>query len=161
MTTGEQLKKGLGLPPVSQLCIVVKDVEKACQHFESTLGVGPFHIYEFSPDKSWYREKLTPVKLRIAKAQWNNLELEVTTLLEGKCPYLEFTKRCGEGIQHFGFDVPDYDQAYKKFAEAGFKPIWRVESYYPAYKGQLKACCFDTDKVGGIVFEILWRSWKR
>ena len=35
----------------------------------------------------------------------------------------------------------------------------RAESYVAAYKGHLKACYFDTRRIGGIIFEIMWKSW--
>jgi dTDP-4-amino-4,6-dideoxygalactose transaminase len=42
---------------------------------------------------------------------------------------------------------------------AGFKPVFRVESYSPQYKGVVRACCFDTLAVGGVMLEIAWKSW--
>ncbi len=48
---------------------------------------------------------------------------------------------------------------FNKLKGAGFKPLVRVESYVEIYKGYVRACCFDTHRIGGIIFEIIWKSW--
>jgi len=35
----------------------------------------------------------------------------------------------------------------------------RAESYVPTYDGTVRACVFDTRSVGGVLFEIIWKSW--
>jgi 4-hydroxyphenylpyruvate dioxygenase-like putative hemolysin len=159
MTPNIGLQKKLGLPPVSQIGVVVKDINDAVEYYSSIFGIGPFYVYEFAPDKHWFREELSPLKLLMAKAPWGNIELELVQPLEGRTIHKDFLEKQGEGLQHLGFDVQDYDRLYNEFIKAGFKPIQRIETYYEAYKGYAKACYFDTKDIGGIIFEIMWRSW--
>jgi len=95
----------------------------------------------------------------MGKAMWGNLELELIQPLEGQAIHTEFLQSRGEGMHHLGFNVANYDEICERFLQAGFKPLLRAESYVETYKGQLKACYFDTEKIGGIYFEIIWKSW--
>jgi 4-hydroxyphenylpyruvate dioxygenase-like putative hemolysin len=155
----EELRTVLGLPPVTQIGVVVRDIDKAVKFYTSIFGIGPFYVYEFIPEKHWYHEKPSPLKLLMAKAPWGSMELELVQPLEGKTIHKEFLDTHGEGLQHLGFDVPDYESLFEKFVKSGFKPLQRIETYYGAYNGYAKACYFDTREVGGVVFEIMWRSW--
>jgi methylmalonyl-CoA/ethylmalonyl-CoA epimerase len=159
MASIDELKKKLNLPPVSQIGVVVREVDKAVNYYSSLFGIGPFTVYDWSPDKSWFMEELSPLSLRIGKAQWGDIELELIQPLEGKSHHREFLETFGEGLHHLGFNVPNYDEVFQYFLQEGFKPFMRAESYVETYKGHLKACYFDTRKIGGILFEILWKSW--
>jgi len=149
----------IGLPRFAQLGVVVRDVKQTVALYSSVFGISPFTVYEWSPDKHWVDEKPSPLKLQIGKAQWGDIELELIQLLEGKSPHGEFLEKRGEGLHHLGFNVSNYHEVYGKMVDEGFKPMMRAESYVAPYKGNLKACYFDTTRVGGIIFEIIWKSW--
>ena len=155
----DELKIKLGLPPVSQIGVVVRDVNKAADYFSSIFGIGPFTVYELVPEKYWFMEELCHQKIRLGKAQWGNIELELIQPLEGESLHKDFLENHGEGLHHLGFNVPNYDEIFEKFIQAGFKPLLRAETYAETYKGYLKVCYFDTQRVGGIFFEIIWKSW--
>jgi len=149
----------LGLPPVSQIGVVVKDMDAAVGYYSSVFGLGPFTVYKFVPEKHWYMERPSPLKLKMGKAMWGDIEWELLQPLEGKSLHQEFLDKQGEGLQHLGFNVPDYDEMFGKFLKSGFKPLMRAETYIDTYKGYLRACYFDTRRVGGVIFEIIWKSW--
>jgi len=149
----------LGLPPLSQVGVVVRNMDKAVEYYSSTLGLGPFTVYEFVPDQCWLREKPVKVKLILGKAMLGDIELELVQPLEGKTIHQEFLDSRGEGLHHLAFNCRDYDKVFNRFVKAGIKPLFRAESYVETYKGHLKACYFDTDMNGGILVELLWKSW--
>lgn len=155
----EDLKIKLGLPPISQIGFVVKDMDKAVEYYSSIFKIGPFTVYEFIPEKHWFMEELSYLKLKMGKAAWGDLEFELIQPIEGKSFHREFLETHGEGIQHLGFFVPNYDEMFEKFKAAGFKPVMRAETYVETYKGYLRATYFDTRRIGGIMFEIIWKSW--
>ena len=155
----DELRVKLKLPPVSQIGVVVRDVRKAADYYSSLFGIGPFTVYEFVPEKHWYMEELTYSKITMGKAMWGNIELELIQPMEGKSLHQDFLDRHGEGLQHLGFFVSDFEERVEAFLQAGFKPVLRGETYVEPYKGYLKACYFDTQKVGGVLFEIIWKSW--
>jgi len=155
----EEVEIGLGLPPVSQVGLVVRDLERVVEYYSSALGLGPFTRYVFAPEKHWFMEEPCPLKLGTAKSAWGDLELELIQPLEGNGLHREFLETHGEGLQHLGFHVADYDEVFDRFLQAGFHPLERAETYVETYQGHLRACYFDTHKVGGLVCEIFWKSW--
>lgn len=160
MTDAGALQAKLKLPPISQIGVIVKDVEKAAQNYSSLLGIGPFTIYEFRPVNDLYRgEKMTDAKMKMGKAMWNNMELELIQPMEGRSPHMEWLRERGEGVQHFGFNVPNFDEVCDSFRKEGFTPLLQGEFYLEAYKGTVKACYFDTTEAIGIIFEVIWKSW--
>lgn len=159
MSNAEKLRGKLELPPVSHIGVVVRDMDKAVDYYSSVFGIEPFTVYEFVPDKHWFMEGLSYLKLLLGKAMWGDIELELIQPREGKSLHKDFLETQGEGLQHLGFFVADYDEMFDRFVKAGFKPLMRAETYVETYKGYLKACYFDTRGVGGVIFEIVWRSW--
>ncbi|MEM3112500.1 MAG: VOC family protein [Candidatus Anstonellales archaeon] len=159
MRNDKNLISTLGLPPPSQIGIVVRDMKKAVEYYTSIFGIGPFLTYEFIPEKHWYMEEPSYLKLMMGKAMWGNFELELIQPLEGKSFHKEFLEKYGEGIQHLGFNISNYDEMFEKFKSAGFKPVMRAETYIEIYKGFLRATYFDTRHITGIMFEIIWKSW--
>ena len=155
----DELKTILSLPPVSQIGVVVREIERAVSYFSSIFGIGPFTVYDWTPDKHWVREEPSYLKLRMGKTMWGNVELELIQPLEGKSLHTDFLETYGEGLHHLGFNIFNYDVVFERFLQEGFKPLMRAESYVAAYKGHLKACYFDTRRIGGIIFEIIWKSW--
>jgi methylmalonyl-CoA/ethylmalonyl-CoA epimerase len=159
MGSMDELRKKLELPPPYQIGVVVADMDKAVEYYSTIFGVGPFTIYEFMPEKQWVLEKPSSFKLQLGKAIWGNLELELIQPLEGESPHKEFLEKYGGGLQHLGFLIHNYDEMFNKFKKTGFKPLTRAETYVETYGGYLKACYFDTRRVGGVIFEIIWKSW--
>jgi len=155
----DELKTKLALPPPGHIGVVVRDMDKAVEYYSSIFGIGPFTVYEFAPDKHWLREEPCPMKLLTGHAMWSNIQLELLQPLEGESLHKEFLETHGEGLQHLAFHIPDYDEWFNKFKKAGFKPLTRAETHHEPYKGYSKACYFDTQSIGGIIFEITWRSW--
>ncbi len=47
----------------------------------------------------------------------------------------------------------------RQFEAAGITPLMRAEAYVETYQGTVKACHFDTRAVGGVIFEVVWKSW--
>jgi hypothetical protein len=155
----DDLRARLALPPFYQLGVVVRDVDRVARHYSSLFGVGPFTIYEFVPEIHIYNGEQTYTKMKMGKAMWGNIELELIQPMEGKSPHMDFLKKRGEGLQHLGFNVPNFDELCDGFLKEGFKPMLRSGGYVETYKGEVKVCYFDTEEAVGIIFEIMWRSW--
>lgn len=159
MGPGEVLRTKLALPPLSQLGIVVRDMARAVAFYEGKLGLGPWTVYESTPDKYWYRGKPSHMRLRQGKAMLGGIELELVQPLEGESPFHEFLASQGEGLHHVAFNTDDFDAMVRQFQEAGFESLLLAEAYVPTYGGTVRACHFDTRAVGGVIFEVVWKSW--
>ena len=153
----------INLPPVSQIVTVVNDPHQMVERYSSIFGLGPWHIYEFAPEKHWILEnskaKLSPVKFLMAKAMLHDIELCFMKPLEGKSLHKEFLENVGEGLFNLVYNVLNYENTFKQFKEAGFIPLEWVETYVPNYDGNMKACYFDTRSMGGMFTEVRWGSW--
>lgn len=159
MNASAEIARRIGLPPPSQIGVVVKDVQKTAEFYSSSFGLGPFTVYDFVPEKHWFKEEPSFVKLKMGKAMWGHLELELLQPLEGKSLHEEFLRTHGEGLQHLGINVRNYDEVFARMKKEGFQPLMRAETVVETYKGYLRACYFDTRKVGGVILEIIWKSW--
>ena len=156
----ENLRLGLNLPPVSQIGIVVSDIDKAVEYYTTFFGLGPFTKMDFRPDKYWYRGEPAHMKIRQAKAMWGEIELELMQPIEGESLIHDFLAEQGEGINHLGFFIDNYDEAYEEMICNGFMPMMEAEAEVED-RGIVKAVWFDTIRVGGVFFELIWRSWLR
>ena len=156
----EEFTAKMNLPPVTHIGIVVRDLDRAVAYYSEIFGLGPFEpIYDFSPDRYWYKGEKTKLRLRISRTVWGNLEFELIQPLEGKSVLQDFLDTSGEGLHHLGIDVENYDDIVQRMNEAGFKPLLAIETYLPKRGCWSKASYFDTHKTGGVIMEVIWRPW--
>ena len=118
----EGLQAALGLPPVSQVGFVVKDIEKAIEIYEPLFG-------EFQSldafDMEWeYRGQPETSSIKVAFAQSGDVEIELIEWVSGKTPHKEFLEAGREGMHHLRFMVDNVDEKVEAAAAFGYAPIW-------------------------------------
>ena len=134
--------------------VMVKDIDKAIQHYD-TLGVGPFPPTIGPKGVPLIAQSLRSQKsdfamdLRYAESGFGGLKFEIVEPLEGESIYKEFLDKKGEGVHHIAFTVDDLDVEIAQMAEKGFKVIQTGQT------ARGKFAYFDTDKVGGVVTELI------
>ena len=150
----EQVKK-LELPPMSQIGIVVKDMDKTIEYYEKVLGLGPFIRPDiFYQEKYYYGEPINSEWI-MGFCSLGSVELELIQPITGPTVYHDFLKEKREGLHHLGFDVKDFDKKLALCREMGIKII---------QNGQGKTSRFaylDTEKIGGVIFELIQREKRR
>jgi len=146
MTTQEPKVK---LPPVEQIGIVVKDIDKAIDYYSSTFGLGPFEIREVKQDGFTYKGKRGSSRLKLAFAKSGPIEIELIQVLEGETPHTEFLKEKGEGLQHLRFRVDDLDKTLADLAKVGIHPI-----YHQRVAPGIAFAYINSDQIGGVMFEL-------
>jgi 4-hydroxyphenylpyruvate dioxygenase-like putative hemolysin len=150
----------LGLPPATQIGVIVKDMEKAIEYYSKAFGIGPFTpITDLKPDKGWYMGELVPSHHRVSRVMWGAMEFELIQPVSGKSIHRDFLDAQGEGINHLGIETDKYDELVRRITQAGFKPIQALETYLPQFDAWGKATFFDTQSVGGIIIEVSSRPW--
>lgn len=159
MNKMDEIRAQLNLPPPCHIGVVVRDTQKAVDYYSSMFGLGPFEISEFAPEKQWVREKPSSFKLTVGQTMWGDIQFELLQPTAGESPHKEFLISQGEGIQHLGFLVPDYEKTFNDFRRLGFECLTSVEGYDEEQKGYFKSCYFDTRRIGGFICEIMWLSW--
>ena len=137
---------------VFQIGVIVRDMDQAMAYYES-LGIGPFVAPKGTApilDRQVYGKPAPDVKNRISTVQMGAVELELVQPVSGNSVQREFLEKHGEGVNHLAFLVDDLEREVVKLAEKGF----RVISSGRLADGLVYAY-LDTDKVGGIVFELV------
>ena len=143
------------LPPVGQIGVVVKDVDKCMEYYSSTFGMGPWRVVEIDFPEVQLRDKTYPCKLRIGFTSLGPVEFEVIQVLEGRSIHSEFLDEGREGLHHLGFFVSaeEKERIMADAARAGIGLIQGGKSQY--HSGSY--AYLDTDKTGGIMFEFINR----
>lgn len=137
---------------VFQIGVIVRDMDQAVAYYES-LGIGPFVAPEGTApilDRQVYGKPAPDVKNRISTAQMGAVELELVQPVSGKSVQREFLEKHGEGVNHLAFLVDNLEREIARLGEKGF----RVISSGRLANGLVYAY-LDTDKIGGIVFELI------
>jgi methylmalonyl-CoA/ethylmalonyl-CoA epimerase len=149
-------KKGLRMPRVGQVGILVKDMDKSIDYFETTLGLGPWAVFEGEP--VWCREngKEVTYKGKIALAQAGPVQLELIQILEGRSVYSDVLGE-GEGVHHLGFFVRDMDDRLRAVREAGI-PILQ-HALLKRLGVSIEYAYLDTSETGGVITEYIQASF--
>jgi methylmalonyl-CoA/ethylmalonyl-CoA epimerase len=144
-------ESAIALPAVSQVGIVVRDIEKTAAFYYSTFGIGPFEIVpEVKFEGVILRGSPTNAKIKVAFAQSGPLQIELIQPLEGENIYTEFLDTKGEGLHHLGFQVDDFDSMLAEFRIKGIEPVFWLNLGWMAF------AYLNTETIGGVMFELLW-----
>jgi catechol 2,3-dioxygenase-like lactoylglutathione lyase family enzyme len=148
--------KGLKMPRVGQVGIVVQDMDRAIDYFEETLGLGPWAVFEGEPE--WCREDGREVTYRgkMAMAQAGPVQLELIQIMEGRSVYSDLLGE-GEGIHHLGFFVRDIEERLQAVREAGI-PVLQ-HALLKRLGVSIEYAYLDTTETGGVVTEYIQGSF--
>lgn len=121
----QQKKPVIQVSGITQLGIVVRDLDKSMQLYQELLGIGdwadmeiPGDIFDFLTYKG---NSVQNACFRTGMADVGSLQIELIQPVEGDLPYFDFLKDHGEGLHHIGhFYVPDIDGAVRDFEAKGF-----------------------------------------
>jgi methylmalonyl-CoA/ethylmalonyl-CoA epimerase len=141
------------LPPVRQIGLVVRDLEKTADFYNSTFGIGPFSsAAEWKFDDIIMRGKPTDSRIKLAFADSGPLQIELIQPLEGENIYTEFLRSGNEGLHHLGFEVDNFEGMLAKFKRRDIEPIFWKNFGFMAF------AYLDTGKIGGVIVELLWHK---
>jgi methylmalonyl-CoA/ethylmalonyl-CoA epimerase len=110
---------------ILQVCVVVRDVQKAVKHFEELLGISPFAIYAVdSADMPGvtYRGLAGDYRVKVAMTKVGGGVIELIENQRGSNIYTEFLEKHGEGIHHIGLISGDFESLFRNFEKHGLKP---------------------------------------
>jgi methylmalonyl-CoA/ethylmalonyl-CoA epimerase len=141
-------------PNVGHIGSVVKDIDRVVEYYSRVFGIGPFEIYDFRPYKTWVcGQEVRPVELRIATADVGSAKMELIQVIHGDPPHRVFLEIHGEGLQHLGFYVPNYDEWKSYVKEEGIEILCEIEAE-DRVRGRRRAFYMNSGGIGGILFEI-------
>jgi methylmalonyl-CoA/ethylmalonyl-CoA epimerase len=100
--TGQTIQPAVPMT-ISQICVVVRDIESALQAYTENCGWGPWNVYEYKPPLlhgTMLRGE--PVEFRMIGAETtvDGLGFELIQPVSGRSIYQEHLDEHGEGVQH-------------------------------------------------------------
>ena len=146
-----QTRELLDLPSVSQIALVVKDVNKAIDFYREVWNVGPFRVFETEYTDRTYRGNPGNFRMRIALASLGAIYLELIEPLEGESIYDEFLEKNGEGLHHLGFDVERIEDRISAMEKIGIQVLQSGKSPEVAF------AYMDTMALSGFIMEFIER----
>jgi len=147
----EQESKPL-LPGVSQIGVVVKDVDKTVEFFSSVLGIGPWRTVEVTRTKEQITAGASPYRVKLGFASFGPVQVELIQVLEGETIHSQFLKEKGEGLHHLGFYVSNIDEIVAELGKHGIGVLQSVRGPGSGF------AYMDTDSVGGVIVELIQRA---
>ncbi|MGH3302893.1 MAG: VOC family protein [Streptosporangiaceae bacterium] len=88
---------------ITQIAVVVRDIEAALKTYTQTLGWGPWSVFEYAPPllhDTTVRGQPVEYRMIGAEANVDGLGFELIQPVSGPSIYQEFLDAHGEGVQH-------------------------------------------------------------
>lgn len=146
------IKNVLGTNVITQIGIIVKDIEKTSQAYADFFGIE-------KPQASWtdglevaqteFRGESSEARAQLAFFDMGSLQLELIQPDENPSTWREFLEENGEGVQHIAFVVDGLKEKVKVM-EAGGMPLIQKGEYTGGRYAYL-----DTIKDLKVIFELL------
>ena len=139
---------------ISQVAIVVRDLQKAMENYWKTLGIGPWRVYTYAPPtlrEPMIRGKLVHYSMRLALAQVGQIQMELIEPLEGPSIYKEFLAKKGEGLHHIQSRVENVDETLAALKKMG------IDILMSGKFGEGEFYYMDTEPILGIIYELVKR----
>jgi methylmalonyl-CoA/ethylmalonyl-CoA epimerase len=144
------------LKSINQIGFVVKDLDSTMDAYWRHFGIGTWRVYTYGPPlvkQTTYRGRPEDFHMRIGVAEVGNLVFELIQPLDGDSLYKEFLQSAGDGVQHLGLFVDDFDQGIADAAAAGFPVIQSGRGY--GVRGDGGFAYLDTQQKLGTILELL------
>jgi methylmalonyl-CoA/ethylmalonyl-CoA epimerase len=145
-------------PPVpmiiSQICVVVRDIDAAMKTYTQACGWGPWKVFEYGPPLLHDTQlRGEPVEFRMigAETSVNGLGFELIQPVSGLNIYQEYLDTHGEGVQHIAMMQHSWEDS------AAFKAHWAEQGaevlMYGRIGSSIEFYYLDTDPLLKFVLE--------
>ncbi len=138
-----------------QIGIVVPDMDTALERYSSSLGLGPWIGFHFSPETVrdfTYRGNPADYSFDIALTG-QGPQVELIQVHGDHSLYHEWTDKHGYGIQHLGVRVEDAAATTAELVTAGYEILQSGNGY--GLNGDGAFAYFDTHDDFGMILEII------
>ena len=141
---------------IEHAAVLVRDLDRAMEHYTNELGIGPWAVYTLGPD--WVRDMTVHGKEQgyvytLALCSVGPVLYELMESVEGPNILEEFLDERGEGLHHLGYLVPDIDAEISKMEEKGYPLLQSGRGF--GKDGDGAYALFDTERDFGCILEAL------
>jgi hypothetical protein len=121
---GLEKLKGVKLPKVSQIGIVVPDIGKAVSYYSKFLNIKPWFRSKTTSNDAAFEGESFSIELDIALAFSGGIEIELIKMLTNReCIYSDIMNKQGGGLHHIGIMVRGFDKKLDQMKAAGIGVI--------------------------------------
>lgn len=142
----------LGGGTVTQVGVVVKDIEKSARSYSQVLGV-PVPSWELTDPvekaHTLYLGQPSTARAKLAFIQLPNIVVELIEPVGGPSTWRDFLETKGEGVHHIAFEVKDMEKRLAELKAKGVTLIQRGD-----YTGG-RYCYVDATAQIGLILELL------
>ncbi len=131
---------------VSQVAIIVGDIDQACERYAAVFGIDkPEWFLTEAADQSGIRYKGQPTEARakLAFIEFANLTLELIEPVGGPSIWRDHLDRAGDSVHHVAFNVQGMQRVVDAFAAVDVPMVQKAE-----YPGGRYAYLAAADKPG-------------
>ena len=142
----------LQLKDLTQIAIVVKDIEQASKRIADLLGAKvpkPILTDPVEKAQTKYRGRSTPARAKLAFFNFGSIAVELIEPVGGPSTWKEALDKQGEGVHHVAFQVENMPQALAVLRKKGFEVV---------QTGDFGSGCYayvDTSPALGTMIELL------
>ncbi|MDA4890699.1 MULTISPECIES: VOC family protein [unclassified Microbacterium] len=124
---------------ITQICIVVRDIERSMKEYTERLGWGPWKVFEYGPPllhDTHLRGEPAEFTMIGAETMVGGIGFELIQPTGGDSIYQEFLDRHGEGVQHIAIMKHSKEESDELIADVGAASIMGgstgadIEFYY-------------------------------
>ncbi len=146
----------VGVGGIDQIAVVVRDLDRALERYQSRLGIGPWDVYTYGPQRlsrMTFRGRDQPYVMKLGLAFVGPTMYELIEPVTGPSIYHEFLERGGEGLHHFGYYVDDIDREIEAMAARGYPLLQSGRGF--GVDGDGAYAYFDTETDLGCIIEAI------
>lgn len=147
---------------VSQVALIVADLESTVENYWKTFGIGDWHFYTYAKPfvkHMSYYGKPADHKFRVALGYFGPSRVELIQHISGETIYRDFIQTHGYGFHHIGLLVPEMSAALQQAASLGIQMIQDGSGFGPDGDGHY--AYLDTESLIGITIELIQRPKNR
>ena len=147
---------GFKVEKITQVCLVVEDIDKMVEAYWHRFGIGPWRIVTFDSANCTtctYMGRPARFRMRFALTDVAGLTLEMVQHLDGDTIYKDYLKRAGVGVQHLGTNVTNLDEAIARMEALGFKVLMSARGFGKSRDGHF--AYMGTEDELGTVWELV------
>lgn len=149
----KQLLAGHG---ISQVALIVEDIEEAVRGYQGAFGYGPWigYVYDSQIVKNLtYRGKPSKAKWKFVMTEVGSLNFElIQPISTGDDIYSEFVENHGYGLHHLGFNVDNAQRVIDIAKGYGIETLQEGEGF--GQDGDGHFAYLDTFESFGVVIEL-------
>ncbi len=141
---------------ISQIGIVVKDMDKAIKFYEEVMGIGPFNVLPREPETCELHGKETHFQLKTGFAFVGGMQVELIQVMDGISAHSEYLeKHPNGGMHHIAVYTEDLEADLEKYGKAGVEIIAKGEYM------RTKWAYLDSTAQSGLLLELIQLSQRK